>query len=52
MNQYQTDHNVSLPPAQPLFASVWLALFTELGKNYVEWRLASEESDSKGSIKS
>jgi len=41
MNQYKTNRNGTLVNAEPLFASVWLALFSELRKNYNEWRLAT-----------
>ena len=41
MNQYNTDNNGALVTTAPLFASVWLALFSELRKNYNEWRLAN-----------
>jgi len=41
MNQYNTDSNGALVNTAPLFASVWLALFNQLRKNYSEWRLAT-----------
>jgi len=41
MNQYNTDNNGALITSAPLFASVWLALFSKLRKNYSEWRLQS-----------
>ena len=49
MNQYNTDNNGALLTTAPLFASVWLALFSELRKNYNEWRLATAttKEDSK-----
>lgn len=42
MKQYNTESKRALVSTEPLFASVWLALFSELRKNYNEWRLASE----------
>ena len=41
MNKYNTDNNGALVTTAPLFASVWLALFNELRKNYNEWRIAT-----------
>ena len=40
MNHYKPEPNVSLVDSTPLFASVWLALYNQLRKNYVERRLA------------
>jgi hypothetical protein len=40
MNHYKADTDVSLVDTTPLFASVWLALYNQLRKNYVERRLA------------
>jgi hypothetical protein len=40
MNHYKADTEVSLVDTKPLFASVWLALYNQLRKNYVERRLA------------
>ena len=39
MNQYKPDTNGALVNTTPLFASVWLALFYVVRKNYNEWRL-------------
>lgn len=47
MNKYNTDNNGALVTTAPLFASVWLALFNELRKNYNEWRLASTATGKK-----
>ena len=41
MNHYNTEKNGALVNTSPLFASVWLALFSELRKNYNEWRLTT-----------
>jgi len=43
MNHFKAETNVSLVDSTPLFASVWLALFNQLRKNYVEHRLAIAE---------
>lgn len=48
MNKYNTDSNAALATSAPLFASVWLALFNELRKNYNEWRLATATSEKNG----
>ena len=40
MNRYKTDTNVAMVAPAPLFASVWLALFYVLRKNFNERRLA------------
>ena len=40
MSHYKAETNVSLVDTTPLFASVWLALYNQLRKNYVERRLA------------
>jgi len=40
MNHYKAETNVSLVDTTPLFASVWLALFNQLRKNFIERRLA------------
>ena len=42
MNQYETKTNGTLIADAPLFASVWLALFNELRKNFVERRLMTD----------
>jgi hypothetical protein len=39
MNRYRTETNVSLIDTTPMFASVWLALFNQLRKNFEERRL-------------
>jgi len=36
MNQLNTSSNKDLADTKPLFASTWIALFTELRKNYNE----------------
>ena len=36
MNQYKHDTNAAGTSAEPLFASVWLALYYGLRKNYNE----------------
>jgi hypothetical protein len=41
MNRYETDTNGAMADAAPLFASVWLALFHVLRKNFNERRLAT-----------
>ena len=40
MNNFETETNGALVATAPLFASVWLALFYVLRKNYNERRLA------------
>ncbi len=40
MNHYETNTNGALVNPAPLFASVWLALFHVLRKNYNERSLA------------
>lgn len=47
MNQYNTDDNGALVTTAPLFASIWLALFNELRKNYNEWRVATAATEEK-----
>ena len=44
MNPHETKTNGALVDAAPLFASVWLALFNELRRNYYERRLMSAVS--------
>jgi len=39
MNHYEANTNGGLVNTAPLFASVWLALFNELRKSYLEHRL-------------
>lgn len=46
MNAYETDTNAAIANA-PLFASVWLALFYVVRKNFNERRLAAAASTSK-----
>ena len=41
MNHFETDTNGTMVNAVPLFASVWLALFYVLRKNFNERRLAA-----------
>jgi hypothetical protein len=38
MNQSKNESNGAMAAAEPLFASVWLALFYEIRKNFVERR--------------
>ncbi len=42
MNHYETDTNGALVNPAPLFASVWIALYNELRKNFIERRLATD----------
>ena len=46
MNQYKQESNGVVAAAEPLFASVWLALFFELRKNYIERRSAKNSAES------
>ena len=47
MSPYKTDTNGTLADAEPLFSSVWLALFYILRKNFNERRLeASAEAEN------
>jgi hypothetical protein len=39
MKHHEADTNGARVNTTPLFSSVWLALFNELRKNYVERRL-------------
>ena len=48
MNHYETNTNGALVNPAPLFASVWLALFHVLRKNYNERNLA-EAANTKSS---
>jgi hypothetical protein len=41
MNHYNANTKGGLVDTAPLFASVWLALFNELHKSYMEYRLES-----------
>ena len=47
MNAYDTDTNAMLIDATPLFASVWLALFYILRKNFNERRLTKPDREDK-----
>jgi hypothetical protein len=38
MSHYKQDTNGAMATTEPLFASVWLALYNELRKNYIERR--------------
>ena len=38
MNHFKPESNGAMVNAEPLFASVWLALYYELRKNYNERR--------------
>jgi hypothetical protein len=44
MNNHETKSNRPQVDTAPLFASVWLALFNELRKQYIERRLAAAEN--------
>jgi hypothetical protein len=44
MNQLESETNGAMAAAEPLFASVWLALFYELRKHYLERRLMRNAS--------
>ena len=46
MNHYETNTNGALVNPTPLFASVWLALFHVLRKNYNE-RCLAEAANTK-----
>lgn len=48
MNHYETDTSRPLANPTPLFASVWLALFNTLRKNYNE-RCLAEAANTKDS---
>ena len=41
MSHHKADHNGTMFDDAPLFASVWLALFNELRKNYVNRRFVA-----------
>jgi len=43
MNYLDTADDQALTKTTPLFASVWLALFNVLRRNYYEWRLATND---------
>ena len=47
MNQYKTNSSGALVNTAPLFASVWMALFYVVRKNYIERRLAATENASR-----
>jgi len=38
MNHYEPESNGAMATAEPLFASVWLALYYGLRKSYIEHR--------------
>ena len=44
MSQSKNETNGAIVAAEPLFASVWLALFYEIRKNYTERRLMKSAS--------
>ena len=44
MNQIKQKPNGVVVVTEPLFASVWLALFNELRKNYIERRPMKSET--------
>jgi hypothetical protein len=47
MNPYETSTSESMVSSAPIFASVWLALFYMLKKNFNERRLAVSEETEK-----
>lgn len=50
MNHLKQETNGAMATAEPLFASVWLALFYELRKNFAERRAiksANSRADKK-----
>lgn len=51
MNQYNANTNGGLADTAPLFASVWLALFNELRKNYMEHRLKTADNTRQPDVK-
>ena len=52
MNPYETSTSDNLANSAPIFASVWLALFYMLKKNFNERRLAvAEESGDLPRVK-
>lgn len=46
MNHYKADTNAAGTTAEPLFASVWLALYYGLRKNYNERRIEKSEDSA------
>lgn len=44
MSRYKTEPNGTMVATAPLFASVWLALFYVLRKNFNERRIAATAS--------
>lgn len=38
MSHYKQESNGEMVTTEPLFASVWLALYHEIRKNYAEYR--------------
>ena len=47
MNQYETNSSGALVNTTPLFASVWIALFYVVRKNYTERRLSTTTSTDR-----
>ncbi len=47
MNQYETNSTGALVNTTPLFASVWMALFYVVRKNYTERRLSATTSTDR-----
>jgi len=47
MNHLQTDREVLRSDTKPLFASVWLALYSELRKNYADRHVAGNKMTGK-----
>ena len=44
MNHLKQESNGAMVATEPLFASVWLALFNEIRKNYIERRTVKSEN--------
>ena len=47
MNHLEQESNGAVAATEPLFASVWLALFNEIRKNYVDRRQVKSENSAK-----
>ena len=47
MSHLDTDREVLKTDAKPLFGSVWLALYSELRKNYTQRQLAGDGTAGK-----
>ena len=47
MNQFESNTSSALVETIPLFASVWMALYYLLRRNFQERRLAATESSEK-----